>query len=96
MKIPSGQKTGVFTFLLLLTTTYAWATPGILPTSQHSQQNRLRGQEESSAIAAQIHDITTPVPDSLVPLGLCLENYAYPYPVKYITLNLQHQTLKMA
>jgi pimeloyl-ACP methyl ester carboxylesterase len=31
-----------------------------------------------------------------VPLGLCLENYAYPYPVKYITVNVQQQTLKMA
>jgi len=30
------------------------------------------------------------------PLGLCLENYAYPYPVKYITLHIQQQTLKMA
>ncbi|HVU57065.1 MAG TPA: alpha/beta hydrolase [Puia sp.] len=30
------------------------------------------------------------------PLGLCLENYEYPYPVKYITLHIQQQTLKMA
>jgi pimeloyl-ACP methyl ester carboxylesterase len=35
-------------------------------------------------------------PDSVVPMGLCLENYTYPYPVKYITLDEQHQTLKMA
>lgn len=38
-----------------------------------------------------------PLPaDSLTPLGLCLENYAYPYPVKYITVNAQGQALKMA
>ena len=34
--------------------------------------------------------------DTLAPLGLCLENYAYPYPVKYITVSTQGQTLKMA
>ena len=34
--------------------------------------------------------------DSIVPLGVCLENYNYPYPVKYITLDIQHQALKMA
>ncbi len=34
--------------------------------------------------------------DTLTPMGLCLENYSYAYPVKYITLNIQHQTLKMA
>lgn len=34
--------------------------------------------------------------DSLIPLGLCLENYAYPYPVKYIDLHIQQQDLKMA
>jgi len=33
---------------------------------------------------------------SVVPLGLCLENYNYPYPVKYITVSAQQQTLKMA
>ena len=31
-----------------------------------------------------------------VPMGLCLENYNYAYPVNYITLNIQHQVLKMA
>jgi pimeloyl-ACP methyl ester carboxylesterase len=31
-----------------------------------------------------------------VPLGLCLENYTYPYPVKYITVSVQQQILKMA
>lgn len=30
------------------------------------------------------------------PLGLCLENYEYPFPVHYITLHAQGQTLKMA
>jgi len=30
------------------------------------------------------------------PLGICLENYTYPYPVRYITLHLQNETLKMA
>lgn len=34
--------------------------------------------------------------DSIVPLGVCLENYKYPYPVKYITPDIQHQALKMA
>jgi pimeloyl-ACP methyl ester carboxylesterase len=29
-------------------------------------------------------------------LGTCLEGYDYPYPVQYITLHLQHETLKMA
>lgn len=30
------------------------------------------------------------------PLGICLENYSYPYEVKYITLNIQGESLKMA
>lgn len=34
--------------------------------------------------------------DAVVPLGLCLENYAYPYPVKYITIRTQQQVLRMA
>lgn len=34
--------------------------------------------------------------DTLVPLGICLENYAYPYPVHYITIDCQQQHLKMA
>jgi pimeloyl-ACP methyl ester carboxylesterase len=34
--------------------------------------------------------------DSLVPLGLCLENYPYPYPVQYITLHEQGEMMKMA
>lgn len=34
--------------------------------------------------------------DSLIPLGICLENYAYPYPVRYITLGLQGEVMKMA
>lgn len=29
-------------------------------------------------------------------LGLCLENYAYPFPVSYISLNIQGQPMKMA
>ena len=29
-------------------------------------------------------------------LGLCLENYAYPYPVQYISLTIQGEPLKMA
>jgi pimeloyl-ACP methyl ester carboxylesterase len=29
-------------------------------------------------------------------MGLCLENYPYPYPVTYITLKIQRQELKMA
>lgn len=29
-------------------------------------------------------------------LGLCLENYDYPFPVQYISLTIQHQPLKMA
>lgn len=41
-------------------------------------------------------EVTPSITDSLVPLGLCLENYAYPYPVKYITVSAQGQTLKMA
>jgi pimeloyl-ACP methyl ester carboxylesterase len=31
-----------------------------------------------------------------VAMGLCLENYVYPYPVRYITLSIQQQPLKMA
>ena len=31
-----------------------------------------------------------------IPLGPCLENYSYPFPVRYITLHLQNETLKMA
>jgi pimeloyl-ACP methyl ester carboxylesterase len=34
--------------------------------------------------------------NSVVPMGLCLENYPYPYPVTYITLKIQRQELKMA
>jgi pimeloyl-ACP methyl ester carboxylesterase len=30
------------------------------------------------------------------PMGLCLENYEYPYPVHFITLHIQNQSLKMA
>jgi pimeloyl-ACP methyl ester carboxylesterase len=33
---------------------------------------------------------------NVVPMGLCLENYHYAYPVSYITLEIQHQVLKMA
>jgi pimeloyl-ACP methyl ester carboxylesterase len=33
---------------------------------------------------------------SVAPIGLCLENYSYAYPVSYITLELQRQVLKMA
>jgi hypothetical protein len=29
--------------------------------------------------------------NSVVPMGLCLENYTYPYPVTYITLKIQRQ-----
>jgi len=29
-------------------------------------------------------------------MGLCLENYEYPFPVQYITLSIQGQSLKMA
>lgn len=29
-------------------------------------------------------------------LGLCLENYDYPFPVQYISLNIQQQAMKMA
>src|ERR1700712_1842262 len=39
---------------------------------------------------------TAAVPAGLIPLGLCLENYEYPYPVKYISLDIQHTSLKMA
>jgi pimeloyl-ACP methyl ester carboxylesterase len=34
--------------------------------------------------------------NSAVPMGLCLENYSYTYPVSYINLNIQRQVLKMA
>jgi pimeloyl-ACP methyl ester carboxylesterase len=34
--------------------------------------------------------------NSVAPMGLCLENYSYAYPVSYITLELQRQVLKMA
>jgi pimeloyl-ACP methyl ester carboxylesterase len=33
---------------------------------------------------------------SPTPLGICLENYQYPFPVKYLPLSIQHQDLKMA
>ena len=33
---------------------------------------------------------------SVIPMGLCLENYNYAYPSNYITLNIQQQVLKMA
>lgn len=32
----------------------------------------------------------------VIPVGLCLENYNYPYPVHYISLHIQHKDLKMA
>ena len=32
----------------------------------------------------------------VIPMGLCLENYSYAYPVNYITLTIQRQVLKMA
>ena len=41
-------------------------------------------------------EVSPSITDTLVPLGLCLENYIYPYPVKYITVNAQGQMLKMA
>jgi len=34
--------------------------------------------------------------NKVVPMGACLENYDYSYPVKYITLEMQGQALKMA
>jgi pimeloyl-ACP methyl ester carboxylesterase len=34
--------------------------------------------------------------DSLVPMGICLENYTYPFPVKYISVTIQHEEIKMA
>src|SRR5580658_10115362 len=34
--------------------------------------------------------------NSATPMGLCLENYNYAYPVNYITLTIQRQVLKMA
>jgi pimeloyl-ACP methyl ester carboxylesterase len=33
---------------------------------------------------------------NVTPMGLCLENYHYAYPVNYITLGIQQQVLKMA
>ena len=33
---------------------------------------------------------------NVVPMGLCLENYHYAYPVNYIILDIQQQVLKMA
>ncbi|HXL57811.1 MAG TPA: alpha/beta fold hydrolase, partial [Chitinophagaceae bacterium] len=33
---------------------------------------------------------------SIKPLDIDLENYQYPYPVQYITLNIQGEVLKMA
>jgi pimeloyl-ACP methyl ester carboxylesterase len=37
------------------------------------------------------------IPENTVaPMGLCLENYNYAYPVSYVTLDVQQQTLKMA
>lgn len=38
----------------------------------------------------------TPQENAAIPMGLCLENYSYAYPVNYITLNIQRQVLKMA
>jgi pimeloyl-ACP methyl ester carboxylesterase len=38
----------------------------------------------------------TPQGNSVLPMGLCLENYNYTYPVSYITLNIQRRVLKMA
>jgi pimeloyl-ACP methyl ester carboxylesterase len=34
--------------------------------------------------------------DTLVPMGVCLENYTYPFTVKYISLSIQHEEIKMA
>jgi hypothetical protein len=34
--------------------------------------------------------------NSVLPMGLCLENYSYAFPVSYVTLNIQRQVLKMA
>jgi pimeloyl-ACP methyl ester carboxylesterase len=39
---------------------------------------------------------TTTVAQSPKALGLCLENYEYPFPVQYISLTIQGQPLKMA
>ncbi|MDR3716253.1 MAG: alpha/beta hydrolase [Puia sp.] len=39
---------------------------------------------------------TSSLADRPVALGLCLENYEYPYPVHYITLNIQNEALEMA
>ena len=33
---------------------------------------------------------------SIKPMDIDLENYQYPYPVQYITLNMQGEALKMA
>jgi pimeloyl-ACP methyl ester carboxylesterase len=39
---------------------------------------------------------TTTVAQSRKALGLCLENYEYPFPVQYISLTIQGQPVKMA
>jgi hypothetical protein len=33
--------------------------------------------------------------NSAIPMGLCLENYSYAYPVNYITLDIQRQVLNL-
>ena len=37
-----------------------------------------------------------PARSQAVPLGICLENYSYPFPVSYLDLTIQQQRLKMA
>lgn len=48
------------------------------------------------AMAALLHFHPVSAQQQPVPLGICLENYSYPFPVRYIELSIQQQHLKMA
>lgn len=43
-----------------------------------------------------ISNISKAQESSLKPMGICLENYEYPYPVQYLSLTIQGESLKMA
>ena len=65
----------------------SWAAPIARPVAGHCAVGHLvMGHLAAGSAAA----------DSAIPQGLCLENYPYPYPVHYITLQLQGEAMKMA
>jgi pimeloyl-ACP methyl ester carboxylesterase len=53
------------------------------------KKTRLRNQKINDPMMTQQGNST-------IPMGLCLENYTYAYPVNYLSLTIQRQVLKMA